>query len=133
MALLFTADLWLRRQRHHYVHGRRRHETRHYKVHTMLDQWVRALKLLVHRWLMALKLQRRWRKALESRQLVADDDTSEIWPKTGQIVLSRTKRQKTYKKTYVRTHDSENNVLATVLYQRKQTVPEQTAPAWHSG
>ncbi len=55
--------------------------------------------------------------ALESRQLVADDDTSEIWSSTGQIVHSRTKHEVTYNK--IHSHHSENNALIIVLYQRE--------------
>ncbi len=46
-ALLFTSDLCLGRQRHHHVHGRQRHDTRHYMKSTNTDQWLRDLKLLV--------------------------------------------------------------------------------------
>ncbi len=74
-------------------------------------------------YLKALQFQRpSWRRRLidlESRQLVADDDTSEIWPSTGQVVHSRTKHEVTYNKIHVRVHHNENNVLVIVLYQRE--------------
>ena len=36
-ALLSTHDLCLGRQRHHHVHGRRRHDDRHLQLHTRLS------------------------------------------------------------------------------------------------
>ncbi len=55
-ALLSTPDLCLRRQRHHHIHGRQRHDTRHYEIHTRLIRWLRALKLPIDSRLMALML-----------------------------------------------------------------------------
>ncbi len=55
-ALLSTHNLCLRRQRHHHVHGRHRHDDRHLQLHIRLSQWLTALRLSVDKWLMALKL-----------------------------------------------------------------------------
>ncbi len=45
-ALLITPDFCLGRQRPHHIHGRWRYGTRCYTKHTMLHQWLKALKLL---------------------------------------------------------------------------------------
>ncbi len=139
-ALLSTHDLCLGRQRHHHVHGRRRHDDRHLQLHIRLSTMPygpeitsrkKAYGPLHYRRLKALQVERvPWKqrlKALEGRQWLVGDFTCNNWLITGQKVRERTIPKSTWKKIHVRTRHSENYTLVTVLCHSNQREIQQMA------